>query len=878
MKNQQHPVPPRWARKSLEWWAGTADTEDLLGDLEEDFLYNLAEKGKLKAQLIYLRQVASLAFSYSLKKRKKNSAYSHYYSGNSLTMIRNYFKIAVRNFSKQKLFTSINIVGLALGMSVCLLALSISVSILQSDSFHDKKDRIYQVNTHMIDKDDNVVYGSTFPAVGNYMEEKYPFIETALHIHTGFLATVNHNNNLLDFHGYFVDPEFFDVFSFELTQGDPSSALATPNTIVLTESVAAKLFREADPMGQLLETETGTYTVTGIMPDPKQTHLYFEVLTSELTYIQQRGQTNRVTEWQEYRGHYLYLLLQPGTSPEALELALGQTSQKAGEYNAERSIALESVGLGEAVPRWNISNAIGIGWDYPSMLFFLFIGLIILLPAIFNYTNLSISRALKRAKEIGIRKVVGAEKGQIQMQFIVETIVITLLALAGSILIFIPLQNEFLTIVAAAEVLDTSLRPLLLIIFILFGLLIGVVAGLFPAIYFSRLSPIHSLKGGYQGGGLRSVSISGIRKGLFVFQFGLSLFFVIGVATMAKQYRHVFSRSHGFSSEQVLTIPFYGQNKEVAIEALAAHPDVSSVTAASHLPGIAIYNQAEVTPNGRDTIIVAEVFVGSNFIENMEMELVWGSSLALENSTINEESVVVNEQFLRSVSVFPRSADTLTFVHADGTHARIAGVLKDLHYEPLSTEIRPMVFRHSLQNSNFVMLGIHSNDVPKTIGELEAIWAGIDQKIPFEATFLDSEIERAYLFLTVQIKIFSFLGALAITISCLGLLGMVSYATENRTKEIAIRKIMGASVSDIYLILTRDFVKLICYSALLAIPISYFFYDRLFLYMLIRYGTGVGLGEVVLSVVFLFLIGFLFIFWQTSKVAQTNPATNLRYE
>jgi len=875
MKEMPNQQPPKLASRLFDWWGGRALTEDLKGDLEEGFYENLEAKGSFKAKWIYTYQVLTLCFSYALKRRKDSAAYSPYYATNSLAMFNNYFKIAMRNFMKQKLFTSINLLGLALGMSICLLAISITYSILESDNFHEKKERVFQINAYLKDADQSRIYGSVFPAVGDYMEEKYPFIETALNIHSGFRPVVNHHGNLLDFHGYYVDPEFFQVFSFKLIEGDPRTALAKPNTIILTKSVAEKLFRDADPMGKVLETETGSFTVTGVMPDLKETHLYFQVLTSQQTYKLQLADHNPVNDWKQYRNHYLYLLLKPETQNASLQDALAQTSVKAEEFNPETSIELQSVRLDKAVPRWDISNAIGIGWDYPSLLFFFFIGLLILLPAIFNYTNLSIARAMKRAKEIGIRKVVGAQKAQIKAQFIVETVIMTILALVGSMFVFVIVQNELLDMIISAEVLNTSIRPSLVVVFIIFGLIIGVLSGLFPAVYFSRLSPIHSLKGDMKPG---SFSVSGIKKGLFVFQFALSLFFIIGVATIVRQYHHVFNRQHGFDSENVLTIAFNGQNKEVALQELARHPDVKAVTTTSHLPGINMQSASWAIPNGKDTLQASEIFIGDDFVKNMNMELVWGFSPPKNQSTHNEELVMVNEEFLRAASVFDRAEDTLTFVMEDGRHARISGVLKDLHYEPLSREIRPMIFRKSTAKSQFVLLSLQSNDIQKTIGELEEIWTEVDQKVPFEASFLDDEIERAYKFLTVQIKIFSFLGALAIVISCLGLLGMVSYTTENRTKEIAIRKIMGASVSSIYLLLTRDFIRLIGYSALLAIPLAYVFYDKMFLYFLIRYGLGLGFWEVLASVFFLFLLGFFFIFWQTSKVAQSNPATNLRYE
>jgi len=275
---------------------------------------------------------------------------------------------------------------------------------------------------------------------------------------------------------------------------------------------------------------------------------------------------------------------------------------------------------------------------------------------------------------------------------------------------------------------------------------------------------------------------------------------------------------------------------------------------------------------------VNQLYVGENFIENMGMDLIWGESGSNRTSTINEELVLVNEQFMKSIAVFEKQNDSLTFALSNGTKCRIVGILKDFNFEPLNQLINPLILRYSLEESNYALLTVNSKDIKGTIDNLDAIWTGIDQKAAFEAAFLDDEIEDAYFFLVVQIKIFGFLSSLAITISCLGLLGMVSYTTENRTKEIAIRKIMGASTKSLYYTLTKDFLKLIMISALIAIPISYFFYEMLFLNVLIRYGQGLGMMEIISSITFLFLIGFSAIYWQTSKVAKANPAGNLRHE
>ncbi|MFY0688303.1 MAG: ABC transporter permease [Cyclobacteriaceae bacterium] len=869
---KQH-TPPHLIRHFFNWWSGKAETEDLLGDLDEFFQYNVHKKGLFKAQLIYHQQVLSLLFSYALKKRKTSAAYSSFYSSGTTAMALNYFKIAIRNFSKHKMFTMINILGLAMGMSICLLALGVSVAIYQSDEFHAKKERIHQVNTYIATDAQDKTYGGTFNALGNYMSEQYPFVEQVVNINSNFRPVFQHHGNQMAYHGYYADGSFFEVFDFELILGNPKTVLDNPYSLVLTEKIAETLFKDENPLGKVLETEHGNYTITGVMKDLKQTHFYFEVLTSYSTLVSISPDLRN--DWKNLHQNYVYLLLNEGTTDNILLSALEQTSTHAAPFNPDLTVELSAVRLDDVVPRWNISQAIGIGWDQPSMLFFLSIGVLILLPAVFNYTNLSIARALKRAKEIGIRKVVGADKGQIKNQFLVETILLTLISLIGALFIFVPLRQEFLNMVVAAEVLDTSLNFDLIVTFLLFTLLVGLFAGAFPAAFFSRMNPVQILKGNRGAG---SGNVSGIKKGLFVFQFFMSLVFVIGVLAIGRQYAFVFNTNHGFTSDNVLTVPFKGIDKQIAINELNAHPDVKSVTASSSLPGILIPQQVDLTPNELDTLDAGQVFIANDFIKNFDIQLTWGESQSLTASTQNIESVLVNEQFMKAIKVFNTKSDSLTFTLTDGTHCRIVGITEDFNFEPLSEHVKPIVFRQSLEKSHYALLTINSNDIKSTIQELEKIWTGIDQEEKFESSFLNDEIEDAYYFLMAQLKIFSYLSTFAITISCLGLLGMVSFTTENRTKEIAIRKIMGASNPTLYYLLTKDFLKLILISAMIAIPFSYVFYDKLFLFFLIPNGTGLGVLEVLAGVLFLFLVGFISIFWQTSKVANENPANNLRYE
>ena len=595
--------PPGLAQKLLRWYVGAADVEDIQGDLDEVYYDQVDLHGKLKADIKYWIQICSLLFSYGIQSRKSKATYSSYYFSNPFAMFKNYFKIAIRNFSKHKLFTILNIGGLALGMCICLLALSIGVAIYRSDEHHQHKDRIFQINTHIADTNGKT-YGSTFHAVGEQLETNYPFVEEVLEIQSGFRTSVDHHGNDIDIQGYYADGGFFNLFDFKLISGDPKTALERPYSLILTQQMADKFYRHEDPIGKILETEHGAFTVTGVIEDLKQTHLFFEVLTSYETFNELSS--NQLTnDWVAYRNHYVYALLREGTEDWELDQALADISETAATFNVNKTITLESIGLTAVVPRWNISNALGIGWDQPTMIFFLAIGLLVLLPAVFNYTNLSIARALKRAKEIGIRKVVGAEKNQIKAQFIIETIILSLLALLGSFALLIPLKREFLEMVYAAQVLDTSADFYQVTTFVVFAVIVGLLAGIFPAQYFSRMNPIQTIKGEVKDG---KSQVNGLKKGLFVFQFFLSLVFIIGVAAIGRQYSYVLNENHGFDSDNVLVIPFNGIDKQIALSEWSKHPAVRNITASSNLPGVLVHNTKEATSNEIDTLEVKEVF------------------------------------------------------------------------------------------------------------------------------------------------------------------------------------------------------------------------------------------------------------------------------
>lgn len=867
-------MPPLLAVKLLQFFAGKAQVEDIKGDLDEVYLMQRKATKKWKADLDYWWQVASLIFSHGLRERKKSASYSSYYHKNSTAMFKNYFTIAVRNFAKHRLFTTLNVIGLALGMSICLIALSATVTVYNMDEFHTNKERIFQINTSL-QEESNTVYSSTFYATGGYLKANYPIVDKVIDIQSDFEPKVYHEGHELDFSGYYAGKDFFEAFSFSLLKGNDKTALQEPFTVVLTAKTAKKLYGYEDPLGKTIKSNLGTFKVTGVMQDLHQTHFYFEMLASypSLSEISNQELKN---DWQHYRNHYAYVMLNKPDDLEKLDQALGHASVKAAAFHSDKEISLSATEVSNLLPfKWYKRNQLGVGWEQRALFFFIAIGILMLLPAIFNHTNLSIARSLKRAKEIGIRKVIGAQKKQIKAQFIIETVLMTLIALLAALVIMVPIKQGFMDMVYFTDVVDTSLTINQVLIFVVFAVFVGLFTGYFPAQYFARLTPNQTLKGEVLD---KKSGVSGLKKGLFVFQFFVSLVFIIGVAAISKQYAFVLNNNHGFQSENVLTVPFFGMDKRVALKELSSHQDIKAITSSSSLPGLSISDGVQVTSNDIDTMNAAQVFFTEGFIQNMGMELLWGESKITKRPNQLEEQVLVNQSFIDAVKVFNNPGDTLRFTLADGTRCSIVGILKDFNFEPLDEVTGPLLMRNSIDKSRYALLTVGSSDIKKTLFELEEIWNGIDQKASFQATFLDDEIKEAYSILVKQLKFFSALSVLAITISCLGLLGMATYTAENRTKEIAVRKIMGATNNSLYFLLSKDFLKLIGIATLLAIPFSYVFYDKFFLYALIRYGSGLGAAEVVVSILFLFLVGIASIYWQTAKVTKANPATKLRYE
>ncbi|MTI22945.1 ABC transporter permease [Fulvivirga sp. RKSG066] len=879
MNNQVQ--PPRAAVRLFRWYCNDALVEDMLGDLEEIFDNNLSKMPRWKAQLKYWIQIIDLITSYSVKKRKNDSAF-HLLSNtqNSTTMFKNYFKVAYRSLLKQKLFTAINVIGIALGLSISLLMIAVISDILEYDKFQKNRDSIYRIITKTYDKE-SVEHWATSPAPAAELVSEFSEIKHIVKMNNQLEGEVHYNGKYIPMYGFFVDPAFLDVFSFELIKGDLSTALSQPNNILITESESIKLFSEEDPLGKVVSIEPyGEFVVTGVLKDhPKKSHIHFDIIGSYQKYTQLEQQQilpKLSTKWDHLEDHYTYIQLKDGSTPDNLINGIAQISKNKQANSPNIEVNMELQAMSDITLGKELNRSLGPQWDTISMIVFGVMALFILIPACFNYANISMARALKRAKEIGVRKVVGGQKQQIFLQFIVETMLVCLISFALSYVLFTYLRVEFMEFLAPASAAGLSLEitPLMIGSFIAFTLFTGFLIGIIPALHFAKMKPLNALKNKLP------TRVSGkfnMKKALMVVQFTLSLGFIMAVAIMLDQYRYSLNHKMGFEQENVLNVKLHDAKYEQLKTEASKLSEVTAISFSSTIVGVRSHNFTWIKQSDHgDSSQVFQIFADQNYLDLHEIQLLAGKNFPSEMPK-QESYVIVNEEFVASLG-YENNNDALgkTVILENGTEVSIIGVVQNFHYTDIRNEIKPMFFRYDPSQFAYANLKLNTPDVFSTIDKLEDEYEKLSER-EFQATFLSSDINDVYVWYHYFVKMVGFLGFLAITISCLGLLGMVVFNVESRTKEVGIRKVHGASVKKIAFILSKEYISMAALSVIIAVPLTYALFDFMLPYMQ-HYNAGVSIGAVFLSILFLLVMVGLTISSQTVKAAKANPADTLKYE
>lgn len=866
--NQDHNHPPKWANKLLEWYCREDLLEDLQGDLYEYYDRNLL-RGRRIANLIFILDVLKFFRSYTFKKLKNK------YKMNSYMLFKNYLKTSVRSLARNKLFSLINIIGLAISMSVGLVVITMLIEINHFDNFHEKGDQIYRVINTLQRADGELM---NMASTSYFMSEQLKTSEDYQHMTTminGFGGDANADGKKLVVSGLWASRDFFKVFTFPLLEGDPQTALIEPNSIILTQTTAEKLYGKAQAMGKLLKVDDIEYLVNGIVQDPPaNSHFKFEALASLQTLVNLSRDNSNFGHSTSMWSTYIYMTIPSKANLTHLSETINQICEEENKKIHPQIITARLQPLSEIFNGPALGNQLGPTFPILAAVILSILPLIILLTACFNYTNLSIARSLRRTTEVGIRKVIGASRGHIFSQFVVESVIIALLALVISCLLFVPLREQFL-IMTDGDGISLPVNGYVFLFFIGFAIFTGVLASLIPAATLSKFQALKVLRS------KTSVKVFGgftLRKVLLVLQFSISTLLILFTIVLNKQYNHAMNYDLGFSTEQILNVELQGNNPKIMSAAFTGIPEVTSISKSRLiLHSNTLQGDYGKFNNPHDSTFILYNYIDENYINNHHFELLAGKNFQSRPDSAQGQFAIVNEKFLERFEMGDPHAAIGQNISIENEKLSIIGVIKDFNHSTLDAPIEPFSFRYNPSKAEYLNLVINTKDYVKTLDKLDKEWSKVDEFHPFTAKFYNDQIEETYVVLSIVIELVGFLALLAISIAAMGLLGMSVYAVETKIKEISIRKVMGASAFKLVYLLSKSYIWLLVIAALIAAPFAYFLINEIIMTKF-AYFTPMSIWDILGGLLIVFFIGLVMISFQTYRAAQTNPANTLRNE
>jgi putative ABC transport system permease protein len=800
-------------------------------------------------------------------------------------MLRNYFKIALRSLSKHKVYTLINLFGLAIGMTCFIIIFLFVKDELSYDNFHKKANYIYRIAGEYDQGGDTRNRSAlTTYLMKSWLDTSFPDIENVVRlaigaVHVKYGDKMFEENRLL-----FVDENFFEVFSFELIKGDPATALDQPNNMVITEAVGRKYFGRQDPMGKMLNLFGTLVKVTGVMKEmPHNSHFHGDFVISWKT-VEPKYSKAVLTEPTALT-HYTYVQLSDGTEPGKIEAQLADyLMSKDKEFAKSRKYFLQP--LLDIHLRSNLAGEIEANGDILYVYILSAVAFIILFMACINYMNLAVARSANRAKEVGIRKVIGASRKQLVQQFLGESVVTALLALILSIFlvaIFMPVFNEL----SGKELQLNLLQNLAFMTgLVLLSLIVGGLAGSYPAVFLSALQSVSTLRGRLAKAGSKSLNL---RQGLVVVQFTMSVVLLVSTLIIFNQLTFMRNKKLGINSEHVLTIPFQRQKIGAQFEqmrtALLRNPQITDVAATNNWLTSRIGHWRRYKVQGiEDKVRIPTAIVTHDFFRTMQGDIVDGRDFSRDFRTDVDSAYILNEsavKFLGLESPVGTSIVGAIFTGREWSEkdAKIIGVVRDFHTASLHTEIQPVVF--SLYSDKtwplrLMAVRINGNDITKTLAFIKDTWKEFAPARPIQYTFVEEDVNNLYQAEERFLQIFLTFAGLAIVVTCLGLFGLSAYAAAQRTKEIGIRKVLGASIVKIVRLLSVEFLKLVAIANIIAWPIAYLVMHRWL--QDFAYRIDIGIWTFLIAAALALAIAMITISFQTIKAALSNPAETLRYE
>jgi len=779
-------------------------------------------------------------------------------------LLWNYMKTATRKIRRQKGYSFINIAGLAVGIACCLLILSWVHFELSYDRFHTNAREIYRVISEFHSPGGEINYGLTSPApLAAALKENYPEIINSARALSADWKIGRERDHFVE-SVWFVDPAFLDIFAFNFIQGDPATALSDPNSVILAETLAKKHFRDEDPMGKtVMGGQTAPLIVSGVIKDiPRNSHLDMDAIVP-LKITEEGG---NLTEWRGFN-YRTYVQLQKGSSERDIQQKIGHVLEK---YMPETQTTIQL----QPLTRIHLFALEGGGLII-YIYIFLAMALFVLLIACVNYMNLTCAQASARAKEVGVRQVVGARREQLMRQFLGESFLFSLMAMIIAIILAHALLPVFQRLAGKEIQLSYSLGTLALVVGI--AALTGILSGSYPAFVLSRAKPVKVLKGIFR------TSREGVlfRKILVIVQFSLSIFFIFGTLAISKQILFLQNMDLGYDKENIICLDALdgiGQNYSVIKNRLMNHP---------HIVGMTVVDSFLDAPNSSATsdvirwegqkagesipwLIVRGV--DFDFQITFGIEMAEGRFFSQEFPSDRQDGMIVNEAAVKAMNMDSPVGKKFHFWDLDGT---IIGVIKDFHFRSLHRNIEPMVMKMGI-NLQRMAIRIKAENMAATIRFIETEIKKIVPNYSFEFEFLDEKLDRLYRAEKRMGNITLAVSFLAIFISCLGLLGLAAYTAEQKTKEIGIRKVLGASVGSITMMLYKDYVRWIMAANVIAWPLGFYFVStwlRNFAYRI-----DIGIWIFILPSALVLFIAFLTVSFQSVRAAMAQPIDSLRYE
>jgi putative ABC transport system permease protein len=795
-------------------------------------------------------------------------------------MLKNYLTTALRNLWKRRAFSLINILGLSVGMTACFLIFLYVRFEFSYDSFHAKAGRIYRLVCNVKTPTETIkANGPAWPVLPG-MKPVFPEIESAVRVATVSFLFRKGDIKYQEENSLLADPDFFKVFDFPLLQGDPNTCLKEPFSAVFSATAAKKYFGNTDPIGQtiLLAQKGWPVKVTGVMKDlPENSQVSGDVIVSMSTETLHLNQ-GLEDDWQWSDYHPIcFLLLKPNTNIRALEDKFPAFIEKR-EGQAMRSQHMSSaLSLEPLKDVYLYSTRDGSkNGNYKNVYLFSFVAAIILLIACINFVNLATARSAERAKEVGIRKVIGALQAQLAGQFAGESIILCLIAACLSLLFAALLIPEFNQLSGKTISHGVFEHPAYVALLFAASLGIGLLAGIYPALVLSSFKPSIVLKGRFATGNRGSL----LRKGLVFVQFTLSIAFIITTIVVYNQLKYMRDQDLGFDKQQLMIINTEGDPHLKAFrQSLKEVPGVVSASLASDVPGtqtLILNCQIENVKGDLQVANINSYFVDWDYIDQYKIKMVAGRAFSRDFQTDTTQAMVINEAAAKMFGYpTPQQAVGRRFSQV-GREGRIIGVMKDFHFRSLQEEIKPLCMRIEPDYCYLVSVKVATDHLPATLAAIENKWKSIVPYRPLLYYFLDEHFDRQYRSEERFGKLFLYFTVLAIFISCMGLFGLASYSILQRTKEIAVRKVMGASMAGIVNLLSRDFLQLVVISFIVASPVTWWLMHRWL--QDFAYRISISIWDFLAAGILVVLITLLTISVKAINAAIANPIKSLRAE